>query len=85
VNVFYSIFFGGLKFIKMANKLNNVTTTVNEIMQTDKIDLQLFSNSMPMISVPTYLMIARAKITVDPAIMKMNDEKSIEISTTDRL
>jgi len=82
---FYSMIFGGLKFINIANKLNNVTTTVNEIMQTDKIDLQLFSNSMPMISVPIYLMIARAKITVDPAIMKINDEKSIEMSTTERL
>jgi len=69
----------------MANKLNSVTTTVNETMQTDKIDFQLFSNSNPMISVPPYLMIARAKITVDPAITKMNNENNIEMSTTERL
>jgi len=78
----YSSIFGGLKFIKIANKLNNVTTTVNETMQTEKIDFQLFSNSMPMISAPTYLMIASAKITVDPAITKINIENNIEISTT---
>lgn len=69
----------------MANKLNTVTTTVSETMQANKIDLQLFSNSTPMISTPTYLMIERAKITVDPAIIKMNNEKSIEMSTTERL
>jgi len=81
----YSIIFGGLKLIKMADKLNNVTTTVNETMQTEKIDFQLFSNSMPMISDPTYLMIASAKSTADPAITNMNTENNIEMSTTQRL
>jgi len=66
----------------MANKLNNVTTTVNETIQTEKTDFQLFSNSIPMISTPIYLIIASAKITVDPAITKMNIENSIEMSTT---
>ena len=65
-----------------ANKLNNVTTTVNETMQTKRIDLQLFSNSMPMISTPIYFMMASAKITVDPANTKTNVENNIEMSTT---
>ncbi len=69
----------------MAHKLNNVTTTVNETILTEKTDFQLFSNSIPMISTPTYLTIASAKITVDPAITKTNIENNIEISTTQRL
>lgn len=57
-------------------------TTVNEIIQTEKTDLQLLSNSFPMISLPTYLMMASAKTTVDPAITKINNENNMEIKTT---
>jgi len=74
--------FGGLKFIKIANKLNIATTTVNETIQTVRIDLQLFSNSNPMVWVPIYLMIARAKMTIDPARMKKINANNIEMSTT---
>jgi len=62
--------------------LNNVTATVNETIQTVKIDFQLLANSTPMISVPIYLMIARAKTTVDPAITKRSSENNMAMSTT---
>ena len=78
----YSLIFGNLKFLEMANKLNNVMIMVNETMQTDKMDCQLFSNSTPMISLVTYLMIARAKTTVEPATIKIAKENKADIKIT---
>src|SRR3989339_43526 len=71
-----------LIFLEIIKRLKIAVIIVKDIIQITRTSDQSLSNLTSMISLPTYPIIIRAKVTTKPDTMKINNENKEEIRTT---